>query len=419
MSSLAATQADGYYLPSEYYDSGAYKRKSKNQWWNSTKDGTAGAGAAAAAAAASSKADEVVRFELPYDGICERCQAYIKRGTRFNATKAKVGDYYTTPIYEFRMQCRACPTVSAVGGAIARSKAQEFVLRVNPSEFGFDYVSGIRKHQRDFVAQPDEQCASVEEGQQPRSQTEVLEQQQYYVQRQLPSDLEQLQMLQARQSRSFLDADGNAALRATFRVDRRRKKRQLAGGSALGWRSGLELLEHSTVEETCHSKTAVFGYCRSHDRDKWRAVRTESIFARVAPTKSGSRRKRRQAEEAKPDSVPSAPLPNTTRARRSRRDPTGEVVDLVDDVDMVEYNCDALAPKSSDVSIKKRRMLTVLPTRAVLSVPVTEEAPLPSAKAPVTVTTSAHATAPASSIASLLASYYDSSSSDGGASDDR
>jgi coiled-coil domain-containing protein 130 len=35
MSSLAATQADGYYLPPEYYDSGTYKKKSKNQFANS------------------------------------------------------------------------------------------------------------------------------------------------------------------------------------------------------------------------------------------------------------------------------------------------------------------------------------------------------------------------------------------------
>ena len=32
MSSLAATQADGYYLPPDYFDSGAYKKKSKNEF---------------------------------------------------------------------------------------------------------------------------------------------------------------------------------------------------------------------------------------------------------------------------------------------------------------------------------------------------------------------------------------------------
>lgn len=32
MSSLAATQADGYYVPPDYYDSGAYKKQTKNQF---------------------------------------------------------------------------------------------------------------------------------------------------------------------------------------------------------------------------------------------------------------------------------------------------------------------------------------------------------------------------------------------------
>jgi coiled-coil domain-containing protein 130 len=35
MSSLAATQADGYYIPPAYLESGAYKKKSLNQYNNS------------------------------------------------------------------------------------------------------------------------------------------------------------------------------------------------------------------------------------------------------------------------------------------------------------------------------------------------------------------------------------------------
>lgn len=35
MSSLAATQADGMYIPPDYLESGAYKKKSLNQYNNS------------------------------------------------------------------------------------------------------------------------------------------------------------------------------------------------------------------------------------------------------------------------------------------------------------------------------------------------------------------------------------------------
>jgi coiled-coil domain-containing protein 130 len=52
MSSLAATQADGYYLPPEYYDSGTYKKKSKNAFAKSKGHN-------------QYEQSGVVRFELP------------------------------------------------------------------------------------------------------------------------------------------------------------------------------------------------------------------------------------------------------------------------------------------------------------------------------------------------------------------
>ena len=114
MSSLSATQADGYYIPPSYIDSGKYKKQSLNQF-------------------AGSKGHNqylqrsVVRFELPYDGFCLSCGAHVGKGTRFNARKDHAGDYYTTKIWEFTTKCRAC------GGA-------EFKIRTNPRERGFDYV---------------------------------------------------------------------------------------------------------------------------------------------------------------------------------------------------------------------------------------------------------------------------------------
>mmetsp|Transcript_24744 Transcript_24744/g.27697 ORF Transcript_24744/g.27697 Transcript_24744/m.27697 type:complete len:82 (-) Transcript_24744:1301-1546(-) len=38
MSSLSATQSDGYYLPPEYYESGAYLKQSRNQFAASRND---------------------------------------------------------------------------------------------------------------------------------------------------------------------------------------------------------------------------------------------------------------------------------------------------------------------------------------------------------------------------------------------
>ncbi|KAF0972643.1 hypothetical protein FDP41_008892 [Naegleria fowleri] len=52
----------------------------------------------------------VIRFELPYDGICTNCETNIARSTRFNARKyQKDGEsYLSTPIYTFEMKCYEC-----------------------------------------------------------------------------------------------------------------------------------------------------------------------------------------------------------------------------------------------------------------------------------------------------------------------
>ena len=47
----------------------------------------------------------IIRFEMPYNIWCEGCGNHIGMGVRYNAEKKKVGMYYTTPIYQFRMKC--------------------------------------------------------------------------------------------------------------------------------------------------------------------------------------------------------------------------------------------------------------------------------------------------------------------------
>lgn len=51
-----------------------------------------------------------VRFELPFAVWCTHCkpEMIIGQGVRFNAEKKKVGNYYSTPIWSFRMKHSAC-----------------------------------------------------------------------------------------------------------------------------------------------------------------------------------------------------------------------------------------------------------------------------------------------------------------------
>ena len=45
---------------------------------------------------------------MPYNIWCGGCNSHIGMGVRYNAEKSKVGNYYTTPIYKFRMKCHLC-----------------------------------------------------------------------------------------------------------------------------------------------------------------------------------------------------------------------------------------------------------------------------------------------------------------------
>ena len=48
------------------------------------------------------------RFEMPYNMWCGGCGNHVGMGVRYNAEKSKIGMYYTTPIYKFRMKCHLC-----------------------------------------------------------------------------------------------------------------------------------------------------------------------------------------------------------------------------------------------------------------------------------------------------------------------
>lgn len=50
----------------------------------------------------------IIRFEMPYNIWCEGCNNHIGMGVRYNAEKTKVGMYYSTPVYQFKMKCHLC-----------------------------------------------------------------------------------------------------------------------------------------------------------------------------------------------------------------------------------------------------------------------------------------------------------------------
>ncbi|KAK9457056.1 CWC16 protein [Dipodascopsis uninucleata] len=72
----------------------------------------------------------VVRFELPFDVFCKKCEKHLGQGTRYNAEKKRIGEYYSTPIFSFKMKCHLC--------------SNPFEIQTDPKNTCYVAVSGVR-----------------------------------------------------------------------------------------------------------------------------------------------------------------------------------------------------------------------------------------------------------------------------------
>ncbi|CAI2378385.1 unnamed protein product [Moneuplotes crassus] len=116
MSTLKATQADGYYIPPN--GTGSTLKRMKKSF------------------------PSTIRFEMPFHIWCDGCKKKIAKGVRFNAKKKHVGDYLSTKIYAFFMTCNMCQ--------------HRIVIKTDPK--GCDYIveSGGQKKAEDFTAEQTE-----------------------------------------------------------------------------------------------------------------------------------------------------------------------------------------------------------------------------------------------------------------------
>merc|ERR1719422_2648145 len=68
---------------------------------------------------------------MPYNIWCEGCNKHIGMGVRYNAEKTKLGMYYTTPIYQFRMKCHLCPN--------------KITIKTDPGNMDYIITEGARR----------------------------------------------------------------------------------------------------------------------------------------------------------------------------------------------------------------------------------------------------------------------------------
>jgi hypothetical protein len=119
-------------------------------------------------------------------------------------------------------------------------------------------------------------------------------------------------LLEAKEVTHKNDADGNAAIRASFRSDRSVKKRRLKDGAALGWHPGITLVG-GTIQDQVQAKSATYGNGKRQERERMTNLRQSGIFDDSVDSKKRRKRQRQQFESE--STVPSIAQPDTVQSR--------------------------------------------------------------------------------------------------------
>lgn len=172
----------------------------------------------------------VIRFEMPYNVWCDGCQNHIGMGVRYNAEKKKVGAYYTTPIYRFRMRCHLC--------------SHPIELQTDPAGCDYAIVSGARRKEERWDMRDNSQVLPTGAEEQARLAADAMYRLEHgaadraVLQRAAPT----LASLQEAQSAWRDDFGLNSMLRRRFREEKaaqREEEEEAEGRAKVGLRLPL------------------------------------------------------------------------------------------------------------------------------------------------------------------------------------
>lgn len=102
----------------------------------------------------------IIRFEMPYNIWCDGCKNHIGMGVRYNAEKKKVGNYYTTPIYRFRMKCHLC--------------VNYIEMQTDPANCDYVIVSGAQRKEERWDMVDNEQVLPTEHETKQKLETDAM-----------------------------------------------------------------------------------------------------------------------------------------------------------------------------------------------------------------------------------------------------
>jgi len=179
----------------------------------------------------------IIRFEMPYNIWCEGCKIHIGMGVRYNAEKKKVGMYYTTPVYQFRMKCHLCPNY--------------IEMKTDPGNLDYLIVSGARRQERRWDPTENEQVVPEEKSVSQKLATDAMFKLEHGEKDSAKSKIAApvIDRLQDHRDRWKDDYSANRLLRDQFRAQKKDLKEKAAADNALLRKSSLDIVLLPQTEE--------------------------------------------------------------------------------------------------------------------------------------------------------------------------
>ncbi|XP_069545622.1 probable splicing factor YJU2B [Brachyistius frenatus] len=171
----------------------------------------------------------IIRFEMPYNIWCDGCKNHIGMGVRYNAEKKKVGNYYTTPIYRFRMKCHLC--------------VNHIEMQTDPATCDYVIVSGANRKEERWDMAENEQILTTERAEKEKLETDAMFKLDHggkdkeKLKKALPSLVE----IQDHQSGWKDDFQLNSTLRRKFRTEKKVQAEQEEKDDAVRMRTNLSI----------------------------------------------------------------------------------------------------------------------------------------------------------------------------------
>lgn len=198
---------------------------------------------------------QTVRFEMPFAVWCHTCKphAIIGQGVRFNAEKKKVGYYYSTPIWSFRMKHPACS-----GTIEIRTDPQNTAYVVTEGGKARDYGDAADRVREGENGIP---ILTTEERERRREDAFAQLEGKAEEKAQVKDNTKRIQELYTARERDWDDPwSANKRVRDSFRVERKVLKREEDVNEAIKDRIGTDIdLLPATEEDSARAKLVTFG----------------------------------------------------------------------------------------------------------------------------------------------------------------